>query len=116
MGNGVVVDHRLLGRGETSGFANKQRRPAWYSVVRFEYAGTSYELVSRRASPYAATSPKPPVGDAVSVLFDPKDPSVALLEDERHGPLPTIYLPWGFFALFGGFLLLVSLPARFRRS
>lgn len=96
--SGTVVAIVPVHFSSSSGMSSTSYEP----VVTFT-AGTPPHADEFRFQEWKATKTAPRVGTKVSVLYDPQDPEIAMMD---RGFLN--YLPWAPCAAIGSFLLLVA--------
>lgn len=94
---GRIVDYNLQNFGGSALYGSAPLKLKWMPVVEFQVGGQKFRFQDRFAAKYDVTpgrAEKPPVGYVQTLLYDPENPSVAMLESPSASRLPMQWIPW----------------------
>ncbi len=110
--DGKIVDYVLVNMGPKPLIGTAPKKLHWQPIVEFQVGDKSIQFKDRFLSNYFVSTyniVKPPPSYPVAVLYDPADPSMAMLDNPSSSQLPFNWIPWAPAAIFGALLLFISL-------
>jgi hypothetical protein len=110
--DGKIVDYVLVNMGPKALIETAPKKLHWQPIVEFQVGNKSFQFKDRILSNYFVSPNnivKPPPSYPVAVLYDPADPSLAMLDNPSSSQLPFNWIPWAPAAILGALLLLISI-------